>query len=86
MKIATVGDVGLQGASDKRLLEHCRANGSILLTNDDDLLSITDAEPMPGIVFQTTQFVEPGAVIRAVVWLLDTTPKEEFRERVFFVP
>lgn len=84
--VRTVQEVGLQGAPDSRILEHARVADRVLLTNDRDFLTLASSELHPGLVFQTTQHVEPGELIGSVVGLLATIPDEAFPGSVFYVP
>lgn len=82
----TVRGVGLGGASDDRLLEVSLEHGWLLLTNDDDLLRLAHSGTHAGIIFQTTQFVDAGELLRAVVRLVDTLHEKSLRGSVFYVP
>lgn len=81
-----VEDENLKGISDKDLLEHCIKTCRVLLTNDDDFLSMASDKEHHGIIFITTQFASVGNIIRAVIKLSDIHSENEFRNSRFFVP
>lgn len=85
VEIDTVVDIGLGGAPDKAVWDHCRRENLVLLTNDHHFLQRAD-EDHPGLVYLTTQFADIGEVVRAVVRWVDTMPQDAFAGRVFYVP
>lgn len=84
--VHTVRAEGLAGAPDAKVLTVATDQGRVLLTNDDDFLVLAGKGRHSGIIFQTSQFVTPASVLRAVVRLVDSVPPEAFTESVFFVP
>ncbi|HLD41487.1 MAG TPA: DUF5615 family PIN-like protein, partial [archaeon] len=72
--------------SDSELLKHCINTNRVLLTNDEDFLSLDKKVEHRGIIFITSQFSAIGDIIRAVVKLVDTVPEKDFKNTKFFVP
>lgn len=84
--MVTIQDAGLRSAPDERLIDHAREENRVIVTNDTDILGIVASRPHPGVIFQTTQFVDPGDLLGAIVRLLNTIPDPAFENNVFYVP
>ncbi len=86
IEIYSVEEENLKGFSDVNILEFCKKNKRVLLTNDDDFFRLSQMGNHYGIIFLTTQFVSTGEVIRAVVRLVDTLVERDFADSWFFIP
>jgi predicted nuclease of predicted toxin-antitoxin system len=84
-------DIGLQGKSDPELLEWAARHGYILLTKDKATMStfayqrMQEGLKMPGIILITRE-LSIGEIIENLVFLIECTNEEEFKDRIYPIP
>lgn len=59
------------GTSDRAILEGCREDGRVLLTNDSDFAGLAAEVEQPGIVIYTDQTLPPRDFVRAIIRIDD---------------
>lgn len=72
-----------QATPDDELVQFCREEGRVLLTNDEDFFSF---ETHAGVLYLTEQTASPRAVATAVQKIEQYVGEDELAERVLHVP
>ncbi len=88
--VLTVGDAGLLGCSDERQLAQARTLGRVVLSGDQDFLTLAhrcarESIPFPGLIFILPKSAV-GDVIRAVALVADLSSPEEIAGWIEWVP
>lgn len=73
------------GLSDIEQLEYAAKNGLIIVTHDDDFLSIASRKNHPGIVYVHQQKYSIGEFIRHLKLLWDIVEAEEMENHIEFL-
>lgn len=81
--VRRVRDVLEAGDPDWEVIEHCRRNDAVLLTNDDDFFAFDDH---PGILFLDEQLAAPRAVVTAIQRIEETVGPGSMADTVWHVP
>lgn len=84
--VERVEDVLGQGKPDDDVLEYCRQESVVLLTNDQQDFSGLDPDDHAGILILTTQACSPRAVVRAVGRIETVVPEDSLRDLILYVP
>jgi predicted nuclease of predicted toxin-antitoxin system len=71
------------GFDDEDIIEHCRSDDRVLLTNDEDFLAF---DHHSGILYLTEQTTPPRAVATAIRNIERHLPEDVLRETVVHVP
>jgi hypothetical protein len=83
---STSTETGLLGAADLAQLEHAIQDGRVLVTHDQDFLSLAaQLADHPGIAYCPPAHRTIGQIILRLVHLWRTTTAEEFRGRIEFL-
>jgi len=89
--IVRVQDAGLMNVSDKRVLEWAAQENRIVLTHDVNTL-VTEAHqrvavglPLPGVL-ASPQMMPVGPVIQDLVFIIENSQEDEWRNEVVFLP
>lgn len=71
------------GFEDSEIIEYCRANSLVLLTNDDDFFGF---ESHTGIFFLHDQHAPTRNVVTAIQRIIRYADTEDFENEVWHVP
>lgn len=80
--VVRIQDIEL-GIDDGEVIEYCREDGRVLLTNDDDFF---DFDAYPGILFLARQTTAPRDVANAVRHIDQQLSGDELEGTVLHVP
>jgi hypothetical protein len=84
--VTTTNDAGLLGATDPEQLAHALAEGRVLVTHDDDFLTLhAQGAPHAGIAFAPPGRRTIGQIVLALVDLWRTRTAEEMKGVVAFI-
>ena len=81
----TTREVGLRGALDEEQLAFATSQQRILVTTDEDFLTIAHSQPHPGILYWHQERRTIGEVIRRIVRLCEQHTAEAIRNQVMFL-
>ena len=81
--VKTVYDVGLEGASDSKILEFGKQDSRVIDTQDSDFLGL-DEEHHCGIVFQTEP-IGIGDLTRELARVLENFEPEDLENSVVYI-
>jgi len=81
----TTRDVGALGLTDIEQLEYATQNSLVIVTHDDDFLSIAMNKKHSGIVYVHQQKYSVGDFIRQLKLLWDVTDAEDMRNHIEFL-
>lgn len=82
-EVARVQDALAIGDTDREIIDHCRTEQWILLTNDDDFFAF---DTHPGILFLDEQTVPARDVVTAIRRIEGFVDGEELKNQVLHVP
>jgi predicted nuclease of predicted toxin-antitoxin system len=85
MNCTTTPEVGLRGVSDVEQLAFAASQQRILVTTDEDFLSLASRQPHAGILYWHQESRSIGEVIRRIVRLCEQHTPEAIRNRVMFL-
>lgn len=85
VKVITARDTGNLGLSDKEQLEYARREGLVIITHDDDFLSLAMNFEHEGIVFVHQQKYSIGDLIRNLKLLWDVVEQKDIKNHVEFL-
>jgi predicted nuclease of predicted toxin-antitoxin system len=86
IEVSTTQEANLEGASDKEQLAFALREGCVLVTHDEDFLSMAAAgADHAGILYCHQGSRSIGQLIRAMEHLATTTEPSEFHNRVHFL-
>ena len=84
--VITVHDAGLEGASDKTLLEYAKNNGRVIFTFDSDFLRLaTKEEHHAGIIFTRQGTRSIKQVIGRLLLIQDVLTSEDMEGHIEFI-
>lgn len=85
VKVITARDAGNLGLSDEEQIEYARQKGMVIVTHDDDFLSLSAELEHKGIVFVHQQKYSIGDVIRNLKLLWDVVEQKDMKNHVEFL-
>jgi predicted nuclease of predicted toxin-antitoxin system len=85
MDCTTTREEGLRGASDVEQLTFATSEQRILVTTDEDFLTLASRQPHAGILYWHQESRSIGEVIRRIVRLCEQHRPEAIRNRVMFL-
>jgi len=85
VKVTTARDTGNLGLSDEDQLKYARKNGLVIITHDDDFLSLAVDFEHKGIVFVHQQKYSIGDLIRNLKLLWDVVEQKDMKNHVEFL-
>ena len=85
IKVITARDVDNLGLSDKEQLDYAKKKGFVIVTHDDDFLSIALKSDHKGIVYVHQQKYSVGNVIKRLKLLWDIAEREYMINHVEFL-
>ena len=85
VKVITAKDAGNLGLSDEQQLEYARQKGLVVVTHDDDFLSLALEMEHKGIVFVHQQKYSIGDLIRNLKLLWDVLKQKDMVNHVEFL-
>jgi predicted nuclease of predicted toxin-antitoxin system len=84
--VTTSSDVGLIGASDPNQLAFARSQGRVLLTHDDDFLTIHGQFPQhAGLVFCYKNRRTIGQIIDGLILIWEALDPEDMQNKVEYI-
>ena len=89
--IVRVQDVGLMNVHDRKVLEWAAQENRIVLTHDVNTLvmeahrRVTEGLPLPGVL-ASPQMMSVGPVIRDLVFVIENSQEDEWKNQVVFLP
>jgi len=81
----TARDSGTLGLTDIEQIEYATENGLVILTHDDDFLSLAMNKRHSGIIYVHQQKYSVGDFIRHLKLLWDVVDAEEMRNHIEFL-
>ncbi|MBI4653528.1 MAG: DUF5615 family PIN-like protein [Nitrospirae bacterium] len=85
VKVITSKDAGNLGLSDEEQIEYARQKGMVIVTHDDDFLSLAMEFEYKGIVFVHQQKYSIGDLIRNLKLLWDIVDQKDMKNHVEFL-
>ncbi|MBI2472508.1 MAG: DUF5615 family PIN-like protein [Planctomycetes bacterium] len=85
IKILSARETGNLGLSDEEQLEYAKKNNFVIITHDDDFLTMATRFDHRGIVYVHQQKYGVGDLIRKLKLLWDVAEQEDFRNHVEFL-
>lgn len=85
VKVITARDAGNLGLSDEEQFEYARQKGMVIVTHDDDFLSLYSELEHKGIVFLHQQKNSIGDMIRNLKLLWDVVEQKDMKNHVEFL-
>lgn len=85
IKVITARDAGNLGLSDEEQIEYARQKGMVIVTHDDDFLSLSAELEHKVIVFVHQQKYSIGDVIRNLKLLWDVVEQKDMKNHVEFL-
>ncbi len=85
VKVTTARDTGNLGLSDEDQLKYARRKGFVIITHDDDFLSLAMDFEHKGIVFVHQQKYSIGDLIRNLKLLWDVFEQKDMKNHVEFL-
>ncbi len=85
VKIVSARDVGNLGLSDKEQLEYAAEKNFVIVTHDDDFLSMAKQHNHKGLVYVHQQKYSVGNLIRKLKLLWDIAEQKEMANHVEFL-
>jgi predicted nuclease of predicted toxin-antitoxin system len=83
--VITARETGNLGLSDEEQLKYARRKGFVIITHDDDFLSLAMDFEHEGIVFVHQQKYSIGDLIRNLKLLWDVVEQKEMKNHVEFL-
>jgi predicted nuclease of predicted toxin-antitoxin system len=83
--VITARDSGVLGLTDIEQLTYATKNGFVIVTHDDDFLSIASRKNHAGIVYVHQQKYSIGDLIRHLKLLWDIVNAEEMKNHIEFL-
>jgi len=85
VKVITARDSGNLGLSDEEQFEYARKENLVIITHDDDFLSLAMDREHKGIVFVHQQKYSIGDLIRKLKLLWDVVEQKDMKNHVEFL-
>jgi predicted nuclease of predicted toxin-antitoxin system len=85
VKVITARDAGNLGLSDDEQLEYAKRGNLVIITHDDDFLSLAMGLEHKGIVFVHQQKYSIGDLIRNLKLLWDTVEQKDMKNHTEFL-
>jgi predicted nuclease of predicted toxin-antitoxin system len=85
VKVITARDVGNLGLSDEDQLEYARRKSMVIVTHDDDFLSLAMKLKHKGIVFVHQQKYSIGDLMRNLKLLWDIVDRRDMKNHIEFL-
>lgn len=85
VKAITAGDSDTLGLTDIKQLEYATKNGLVIVTHDDDFLSLALNKRHSGVVYVHQQKYPVGDLIRNLKLLWDIVDTEEMKNHIEFL-
>jgi len=85
VRVISARDADNLGLSDKEQLEYAAKNNFVIVTHDDDFLTMAIKYDHKGIVYVHQQKYDVGDLIRKLKLLWDVAEQEDFRNHVEFL-
>jgi len=85
LKASTAREAGNLGLSDKEQLEYAKGKKLLIITHDDDFLSLAATFEHAGIVYVHQQKYSIGELIRNLKLLWDELEQEDMKNHVEFL-
>lgn len=85
IEAVTVKDAGRLGFSDEEQLEYAREGNYVIVTHDDDFLSLAENIKHKGIIYVHQQKYGIGEIVRKLALLWDVVEQKDMKNHVEFL-
>jgi hypothetical protein len=83
--VTTTTDAGLLGASDEQHMAYALQEGRVIVTHDDDFLTLAAQNPHAGIAYCAPRTRSIGDIVRYLCLMNDYLEPQEMDDRIEFL-